>query len=165
MRTLLCRHCGKQVLRNKKLKHHEQHYCGEKACQAARKRSYDRQKYRTNSSFRSEKLQRARDRKKKQTDTQASSRYQHNYRVSHPDYVRDNRQKQRVRNAQRTAKSLRETKIVNPDTLMLQHSDNNIVYAMIPVEYEKIVNPDTIMPYLSDIEAYTRQKPLLVRLL
>jgi hypothetical protein len=165
MRTLVCQHCGRQVLRNKKLKHLKQHYCGEKACQAARKLSYDRQKYRTNSSFRSKKLQRARDRKKKQTDPQASSRYQCDYRASHPDYVLDNRQKQRVRNARKAAKSLPEAKIVNPDALMLQHADNDIVYAMIAVDYEKIVNPDTLIPYLPEIESYTMQKPLFVRLL
>jgi hypothetical protein len=82
-----------------------------------------------------------------------------------PDYVHDNRQKQRVRNARRAAKSLHETKIVNPDTLMLQKPENDTVYAIIAVDYEKIVNPDTLMPYLTDIEALIASKPLLVRLL
>lgn len=165
MRTLVCRHCGREVLRNKRLKHLEQQYCGEKACQAARKLSFDRKKYITNSLYRSDKLQGARDRRRRLADPQASSRYQRAYRATHPDYVHANRQKQRVRNARGAANSRHETKIVNPDTLMLQHTDNDTVYAMIAVDYKKIVNPDTLMPYLSDIEACTKQKPLLVRLL
>lgn len=77
----------------------------------------------------------------------------------------DNRQKQRVRNARKAEKSLHDTKIVNPDTLMLQPPDCERVYAMIPVDYEKIVNPDTLMPYFTVIEEHTRQKPMFVRLL
>jgi len=165
MQTIICRHCGRQVLKNRKLKHLEQHYCGEKACQAARKQSFDREKYRTNSSFRSEKLQRSRDRFKTKEDRVVRASYQRSYRASHPDYVHDNRQKQRVRNARRAVKLLPERQIVNPDTLMPQSPDNEHVYAMIPVEYEKIVNPDTLMPYLPDIEVYTKHKPMFVRLL
>jgi hypothetical protein len=152
-------------VRNKRLKHLKQQYCGEKACQAARKLSFDRKKYLTNLSYRSDKLQSARERRRKQEDPQASSRYQRNYRATHPDYVHSNRQKQRVRNAHRAVIPRCETKIVNPDALMLQNADNDTVYAMIAVDYNKIVNPDALMPYLSDIEAYTKQKPLLVRLL
>jgi hypothetical protein len=165
MRTLVCRHCGREVLRNKRLKHLKQQYCGDKACQAARKLSFDRKKYITNSLYRSDKLQRARDRRRKQEAPQASSHYQRNYRAAHPDYAHANRQKQRVRNASRAVATRCETKIVNPDALMLQHTDNDAVYAMIAVDYNKIVNPDALMPYLSDIEVYTKQKPLLVRLL
>lgn len=73
----------------------------------------------------------------------ARASYQRAYRASHPDYVRTNRQKQRVRNALRGEKSLHETQIVNPDTLMLQRPDSERVYAMKPVDYAKIVNPDT----------------------
>ena len=120
MRTLVCLHCGKEFLRNKKLKHLDQHYCGEKACQAARKLSFDRHKYKTNEFFRSDKLHRARDQKKKradQGDPLACSRYQRDYRASHPDYVLENRQKQRLRNARTTGKTEPETKIVNPDAI------------------------------------------------
>jgi hypothetical protein len=165
MRTLVCRHCGREVVRNKRLKHFEQQYCGEKSCQAARKLSFDRKKYKTNSSYRLDKLQGARDRRRKQADPQASSQYQRDYRASHPEYVHANRQKQRVRNARGAVIPKHETKIVNPDALMLQNADNDTIYAMIAVEYEKVVNPDTLMSYLTDIEAYTKQKPLFVRLL
>jgi len=44
MRTLVCRHCGNQVRRNRRLKHLQQHYCGAKAYQSARKLNFERQK-------------------------------------------------------------------------------------------------------------------------
>lgn len=168
MRILVCRHCGRQVLKNKKLKHRDQQYCGEKACQAARKLSFERHKYKTNSFFRSEKLQRARDRKKHQADQGdplSCSRHQRDYRATHPDYVIENRQKQRARNARKADKTKHETKIVNPDALMLQTPDNDTVYAMIAVDYKKIVNPDALMLEITDIKSVTRAKPMFVRLL
>ena len=148
MFILVCWHCRKRVRSNKNLKHLDQHYCGDKACQTARKLLFDRQKYKANPTYRSQKLQNARDRKKKQADQGnqlASSRYQRDYRASHPDYVSDNRQKQRARNAKKRRKTSPEQKIVNPDSLMQQVPDNEIVYAMIAVDYKKIVNPDALM--------------------
>lgn len=165
MRTLICRHCGREIRRNKRLKHLQQHYCREKACQSARKRLFDRNKYQTDVSYRAKKLEASRNRLKGRVDPSARSEYQRAYRASHPDYVHDNRQKQRLRNAQRTGKLLHERQIVNPDTLMPQSPDNEHVYAMIPVEYEKIVNPDTLMPYKTGIEMLTKTKPMFVRLL
>jgi hypothetical protein len=168
MRTLVCLHCGKEVLRNRKLKHHEQHYCGSKACQAARKLSFDRNKYTTNSLFRSKKLRNTRNRNKKhaaQGNPLASSRYQRDYRAIHPDYVIENRKKQRERNAGKAGKMHHETKIVNPDAYMSQPPENDIVYAMIAVDYKKIVNPDAFMSKIIDMELVTKVKPMFVRLL
>ncbi len=168
MRTLVCLHCGKQVLKNKKLKHLDQHYCGDKACQASRKLSFEREKYKTNSSFRSEKLRRARERKKAladRGDPLACSLYQTDYRASHPDYVNENRLKQRARNARKAAKTMDETKIVNPDALMMQKPDNKTVYAMIAVDYNKIVNPDTFMSQIADMKPVINVQPMFVRLL
>jgi len=168
MRTLVCRHCGRQVLRNKKLKHLDQHYCGDKACQAARKQSFDRHKYKTSELFRSKKLQDSRNRKKKQADQGnplACSRYQRDYRASHPDYVLENRQKQRLRNARKSGKTEPEKKIVNPDAYMSQHPENDTVYAMIAVDYKKIVNPDAFMSKNIDMKLVTRAQTMFVRLL
>jgi hypothetical protein len=168
MRTLVCRHCGKEVKSNKRLKHLIQHYCGEKACQAARKLSFERHKYKTNPLFRSHKLQSARDRKKKQAgqgNPQVCSRYQRDYRATHPDYVLKNRQKQQARNALKAGKTEGETKIVNPDAYMSQQPENDIVYAMIAVDYKKIVNPDAFMSEMIDMESVTKAKPMFVRLL
>jgi len=168
MRTLVCRHCRKEVLSNKHLKHFDQYYCGAKACQSERKLVFERHKYKTNPSFRIKKLQQNRDRKKKQAtegDPLACSRYQRDYRALHPDYVADNRQKQRVRNARKADKMIQEPKIVNPDTYMSQQPDNEIIYAMIAVDYKKIVNPDAYMSKIIDMASVTRVQPMFVRLL
>ena len=168
MYTLVCRHCGKEVKSNKRLKHLIQYYCGEKACQAARKLSFERHKYKTNPIFRSHKLQSARDRKKKQSDQgnpQACSQYQQDYRASHPDYVLENRQKQWQRNARKRDKTREQAKIVNPDAYMSQQPENDIVYAMIAVDYKKIVNPDAFMSKMIDMESVTKAQPMFVRLL
>jgi hypothetical protein len=168
MQPLVCRHCGKEVRPNKKLKHLIQHYCGDKACQSARKRGFDRHKYKTNELFRSNKLQSARERKKKQAgqgNPLACSRYQRDYRASHPDYVLENRQKQRARNARNSGKTTGGKKIVNPDAPMLQKPENDTVYAMIAVDYKKIVNPDAFMSKITDIESVIKVHPMFVRLL
>ena len=168
MYTVVCRHCGIKVQSNKRLKHLKQHYCGDKACQAARKLSFERHKYKTNAFFRSNKLRHVRDRKKKQAEQGnplACSLYQRDYRASHPDYVLENRQKQRVRNALKAGKTIQETKIVNPDRYMSQQPENDIVYAMIAVDYKKIVNPDAFMSKMIDMESVTKAQPMFVRLL
>ena len=168
MRTLVCRHCGRKVQSNKKLKHLIQRYCGEKACQRERKLNFERHKYKTNTSFRSKKLQSARDRKKKQAgegNPLVCSQYQRDYRGSHPDYVLENRRKQQQRNILKRSKTSHEPKIVNPDALMPQKIDNDKVYAMIAVDYKKIVNPDAFMSKIIDKESVTKANPMFVRLL
>jgi hypothetical protein len=144
MYTVVCRHCGKKVQSNKRLRHLLQHYCGEKACQSARKNKHERDKYNTNELYRLNKLQSARDR---------------------TDYVLENRKKQRVRNARKAGKTIQETKIVNPDAHMSQQPENDIVYAMIAVDYKKIVNPDAFMSKIIDMKSVTKAKPMFVRLL
>ena len=169
MRTLVCRHCGRQVRSNNKLKHLTQHYCGAKACQSARKLRFDRHKYKTNSSFRFKKLQTVRDRKKKKKTAEGNpfvgSQYQRAYRSSHPVYVLENSLKQKQRNAKKRRKTHPDPKIVNPDTFKSQRHDNDIVYAMIAVDYEKIVNPDALMSQIIAIESVTRDQTMFVRVL
>jgi len=166
MRTLVCRHCGKEVPSNKKLKHLIQHYCGGKACQSARKLVFERHKYKSNELFRSNKLQGARDRKKKQADEGNhffASQYQHSYRGSHPEYVSDNLQKQQQRNARKRHKTIEQAKIVNPDAYMSQQPENDTVYAMIAVDYKKIVNPDAFISQLAGMESITKVQTMFVR--
>lgn len=168
MRTLVCRHCGRTILANKKLKHLIQHYCGEKACQRARKLSFDRHKYKTNEIFRSDKLCYVRERKKKlaaEGHRLLGSQYQSSYRGSHPEYMLENRLGQKQRNAKRRGKTCPDPKIVNPDTLMQQRPDNDMIYAMVAVDWAKIVNPDTLMSQIIDIESVTKAQTMFVRVL
>jgi len=168
MGILVCRHCGKEVPSKKKLKHLIQDYCGENACQSARKLIFDRHKYKTNGSFRSNKLRHVRERKKKlaaEGNPLLGSQYQSAYRKTHPEYVLGNRLRQKHRNAKKRRKTSDKTKIVNPDTLILKQSDNEQVYAMFAIDHKKIVNPDTLMPEWIDNPLYRNTKPMFVRLL
>ena len=168
MRTIVCLYCGRSVLGNKKLKHLDQHYCGRKKCQVQRKLNFERNKYQSDPIYRCRKLLRVRERKKDksiQGNPQYYSDYQRAYRASHPEYVLQNKGKQRERYARKKAKTSLTTKIVNPDTIMLQPAYNERVYAMFAIDCKKIVNPDTLM--LEPIERllFTDKKPMFVRLL
>lgn len=168
MRTIVCHHCGRKVVSNKKLKHLSQRYCGRKECQRSRKLSFGRDKYKNDVSFRSRKLEQARERRKRgkrQGVPQYYSQYQRAYRSSHPDYVIRNREQQRERNARKREKIMAGTKIVNPDTLIPELFDNERIYAMFAIDREKIVNPDALMPEQIDNLIHTNEKPLFVRLL
>jgi len=168
MRTIVCLHCERRVTKNKKLKHLDQRYCGRKKCQGKRKLNSERNKYRNDPSYRSRKLLKVLERKKDkaiQGNPQYYSQYQQAYRASHPGYVISNRQKQRERYARKKDKTNLTTKIVNPDTLMLQPADNEQVYAMFAIDCKKIVNPDTLMPKQIEMLSFTDKKPMFVRLL
>jgi hypothetical protein len=168
MQTIHCIHCGRIVPRNRKLKHLDQHYCGSKECQRSRKRKFDLIKYQSNPAFKTEKLKESSARRKRQKDQNTPtyfSRYQRFYRESHADYVTINREKQRDRYKRKKEESSQEGKIVNPDALMSQTIDNEQVYAMYKVDYKKIVNPDALMMQPPDIEMFTSDKPMFVRLL
>ena len=168
MRTIVCVHCGRRVKANRKLKHLVQRYCGRKECQWQRKLNFERNKYQSDPSYRSRKRLRVRERKKVksiQGNPQYYSQYQQAYRASHPGYVISNRQKQRERYARKKDKTNLTTKIVNPDTLMLQPADNEQVYAMFAIDCKKIVNPDTLMPKQIEMLSFTDKKPMFVRLL
>lgn len=168
MRTIVCLHCASRVITNKKLKHLVQHYCGNIGCQQSRKLTFERSKYKNNSDFRIRKLEKIRERRKSQQghhNPQYYSQYQQAYRATHPEYVLQNKLKQRERYASKNGKTSVTTKIVNPDTLMLKQVDNEQVYAMFAIDCKKIVNPDMLM--LEPIERllFTDNKPLFVRLL
>ena len=168
MRTVVCLHCGRRVISNKKLKHLVQRYCGNKACQSSRKLNFERDKYKNDASYRSRKLEKTRERKKmraEQGHPQYYSEYQRSYRASHPEYVINNREKQRERYVRKQGQATSETKIVNPDALMLKQADNEHVYAMFAIDQRKIVNPDTLMVERIDNLLNRNIKPLFVRLL
>ena len=168
MLTILCCHCGREVNRNKKLRHLVQLYCGSKECQSQRKLNSESNKYRDDPSYRIKKLLKARERKKGKSldgNPQYYSDYQRAYRASHPEYVLRNKAKQRERYARKKDKTSLTTKIVNPDTLMLQQSDNEHLYAMFAIECKQIVNPDALMVERIGNLSFTDKKPMFVRLL
>jgi len=168
MRTIVCVHCGRRVKANRKLKHLVQRYCGRKECQWQRKLNFERKKYLNDPCYRSRKLLKVRERKKDksiQGNPQYYSDYQRAYRASHPEYVLQNRLRQRERYARQTVKRVPETKIVNPDMIMLKQVDNEQVYAMFAIDCKKIVNPYALMLESIEMLSITDRKPLYVRLL
>ncbi len=159
MATIVCLHCGRKVLRNKKLKHLEQRYCRLAECQKARRLAFGRKKYKEDQQYRSRKLSKVAAR---HTNSRLEhSEYMRRYRKSHLEYVDRNRDTQRERNRKRQKTS----KIVNPYALIAQRSDNQHVYAMFAIDCKKIVNPYTLMPEHIDKLLLTDTKPVLVQLL
>jgi len=168
MRTIVCHHCGRRVISNKKLKHLVQHYCGNIECQGDRKVTFDRNKYKNNREFRIRKLEKVKEKRKRQqgqNHPQYPSEYQRAYRESHPEYVLKNKEKQRERYVRSLVKRSPKTKIVNPDTLTLEPADNERVYALFAIDHKKIVNPDTLLLERIERLPFTDEKPLFVRLL
>lgn len=167
MGTIVCAYCGRKVPQNRRLKHLKQRYCNATACQRSRKLDFERKKYHSNDAFKEQKLKRCHERKKqsRQKSPQYWSEYQRVYRQFHPQYVKDNKEKQRFRYRRSVLKTHTQSKIVNPDTLMPQIVDNDKVYAMIKIDYKMIVNPDALIAQSTDILSFTKDKVQFVRLL
>ncbi len=127
----------KKKLRNPRLK--EQSYCGEPPCQRARKTDWERNRCKSNPKYKTQRQKsQERWRKKRPAD-----QYQSNYRDSHSDYVKDNREKQLTRNKKLSQKRS-EKKIVKMDTL----NHESPVYVMNCFKQDastkKIVKMDTL---------------------
>jgi len=165
MGTIVCEHCKRRVISNKKLKHLKQHYCGSAECQHSRRLLFARTKYRTNEEFRAAKLKKVAGRHSHQRDRPVYSDYQRTYRLTHPEYAKRNRLKQRLRYEKKKQERCQEEKIVNPYAIMSQQSDNEHVYALLEIDLKKIVNPYAIMPEHINKLLITDIKPVVVKLL
>ena len=152
--TFICCHCGCSCKKNVRIKSH-QRYCGSKACQQSRKNKWEREKLKRDSTYR----------QKRSSDKKAwyikypGHLYQSSYRVTHPDYVSDNREKQRFRASKATQKS-KEEKIVKTDALSPESLVSKGFYALIPYEktrpetcLEKIVKTDALIVELLSSQA------------
>lgn len=112
-----CNHCDKRTLKNPRLKE-GQKYCGRKSCQQARKNKWERAKLKKDaSSHKSRLAQKARWRKDYKAD-----QYQKVYRQNHPDYVKDKREQQQLRNknAQKALSEFLNANIVKTDALIAE---------------------------------------------
>ena len=161
-RIFRCKHCGRFVKRNPRIKRF-QGYCRQKECQQARKNAWELVKIKTDESYRQ-----CRQASKKRWRGQHSAHtYQCRYRETHPDYVAKNREKQKKRNEKpKTADQL--TKIVKTDALPSQRLINHGLYALLPwnkIDLEKIVKTDALMVQLTVLQDNTtlsrQQLPVL----
>ena len=145
--TFTCRHCGKTLPRNPRLK--KQHYCSSLQCQNARKRAHDKKLSRTP---KGKSLQQSRNQRWR--DKAPAHKYQTRYRKDHPEYVKRNRELQRKRN--KKVQKPRDAKIVKTDTLLLQPNTGGM-YMAFKVKSQKIVKTDTLMLQIQSqqgVEAY-----------
>lgn len=136
-----CRHCGKTLPRNPRLKK-PQKYCSAKSCQQARKNAWGNKEYRTSKEHRENRLQSQKACYRKRP----GHAYQADYRKIHPEYADRNRELQAARNKRRRREP--GSMIVNTDTLSLKTGIDG-TYALMPITKEgKIVNTDALMVQL-----------------
>jgi hypothetical protein len=145
--TFVCENCGRSKPANIRLKN-PQHYCGDKDCQRARKAAWQKEKMAEDPEYHSRQLECLRTWRKERPLDQ----YQKQYRQEHPDYVRKNRELQRIRNRKHT-KQADGQKIVKMDTLKAP-SDKSMTYIMNPFRMDasgKIVKMDALIVQLTDL--------------
>jgi endogenous inhibitor of DNA gyrase (YacG/DUF329 family) len=144
--TFICKHCGKEVPRNPRIKKN-QDYCSKKDCQRARMRNWKKRQYSNNQTYREKCLESQRLWRK----NYPSHEYQRDYRKKHPEYVNRNRELQKKRNKKRRKQPSRE--IVNTDALLLQPRVDGS-YTLKKIAINKIVNRNALSLYPSVNEAY-----------
>jgi hypothetical protein len=151
--TFVCKNCRKRKPANIRLKG-TQYYCNEKDCQRARKAAWQKDKIAEDPQYRSRQLECLRLWRRKRPLDQ----YQKQYRQDHPDYVRKNRELQRIRNRKRS-KPPGDQKIVKMDTLK-KPSEKSMTYIMNPFKMDasgKIVKMDALIVQLTDLHDNSEQ--------
>ncbi|MDA3834093.1 MAG: hypothetical protein PF495_11920 [Spirochaetales bacterium] len=93
--NFICLHCRGTFFCNPRVK--SQKYCNAKECRRASRRSWKKKNRATNKSYRQQCLQHQRVWR----EQRPAHEYQKQYRASHPDYVKRNRELQRERNIKR----------------------------------------------------------------
>jgi len=112
--TFTCQHCGKLVPRNPRIK--KQKFCSSSTCQNTRR--YTTNKARANKSSECRYLRKLRN--KHWRDNYPAHEYQKEYRKNHPEYVKRNRELQKVRNNNRKpepSKMIVKTYALSPQPL------------------------------------------------
>lgn len=140
--TFTCRHCHRRFKKNPRLKG-EQHYCGSRDCQQARKNKWEREKLKSDAHYKARRLAN----RKQWYSRYPGDKYQSVYRQCHPEYLVGNREKQRNRGKILTGNAS-GSKIVNPDTLPSESLVSCGLYVLYPyknADAEKIVNPDAFI--------------------
>jgi hypothetical protein len=140
-----CSHCGKRTLKNPRIKE-GQKYCGRKSCQQARKNKWERVKLQKDACYHKRRLaQKARWRKDYKAD-----QYQKVYRQNHPDYVKDNREQQQLRNknVQKALSEFLNANIVKTDALIAESPVSCGLYEIVPYKTspgKNIVKTDALI--------------------
>lgn len=148
-RTFRCKHCGRRVARNPRIKT-GQRYCGLSSCQGARKNSWRLDKNQKDECYRKKRSAS----NKRWRKHHSAHDYQHKYRGTHPEYVAINREKQQKRNEKRKVFNT-STKIVKSDALTSERLITAGLYELLPCRQNnsgKIVKSDALMVQLSVLQ-------------
>ena len=86
-----CKGCDQKKLANPRLKG-QQEYCGDAACQRARKTAWQKKRMAENASYQAKQTACV----KKWRTSRPLYQYQRAYRETHPEYIAMNRQKQKI---------------------------------------------------------------------
>ena len=152
--TFYCHHCGELVPRNPRIK--KQKFCSSRICQNARR--YTTNKARANKS--SECINLRKSRNKRWRDNYPAHEYQKEYRKNHPEYIKRNRELQKVRNNNRKPeppKMIVKTYALSPQPLQ------DGLYRGFEVKGEKIVKTYALMAQmhaLSGNGSFFTSKPI-----
>ncbi len=117
--TFRCACCGQSLPRNSKVKN--QRYCGDKACQRARKRQWQREKLEADPDHRANKRESQRAWQRK------NPAYWQEYRQKNPAYAERNRQLQRVRDRAKRRGVTRDD-LAKTDTIRPFFNDTSAIY-------------------------------------
>jgi hypothetical protein len=138
-KTIICKGCNKEKPFNPRC--NNQQYCGDKDCQNARKARWQREKMAADKEYRS----RQNKCKRRWRENYPDHEYQEQYRQEHEEYVRRNREMQRIRN--RKYHSIqKQQKIVKMDTLSAK-ADKTAIWQIQKLKMDesgKIVKMDTL---------------------
>ena len=148
----MCKHCNSLKPANIRLKG-TQRYCSQRDCQRARKAAWQKDKMAHDPRYRAQQHSCIRAWRKKRPLDQ----YQKHYRLEHPEYVKRNRQLQKIRNEKRS-KQLTVQKIVKMDALK-KPGEKSKAYLMSPYKMDdsgKIVKMDPLIVQLSHLQTDLR---------
>jgi hypothetical protein len=152
-KMFVCKNCQQLKPANIRLKAN-QGYCDENKCQRARKAAWQKEKMANDPNYRAKQIECLNEwRKKRPLD-----KYQKLYRQQHPEYVKRNRELQRIRNSKRD-KQLACKKIVKMDALK-EPSEKSNAYIMNPYRMDdsgKIVKMDALIVQLTDLQTNIQQ--------
>ena len=144
-KTIICKNCDKEVPANIRLKGNQE-YSGEPDCQRARKAAWQREKKAKDADYCARQKQRA----KNWRENKPAHKYQDQYRQDHPNYVKKNREQQKVRNQKRRDQASQQ-KIVKMDALQDQ-PEKTMDFILTSYQMDaskKIVKMDTLLVQLT----------------
>ena len=160
--AFICVHCHQEKSVDPRQKD-KQRYCGENACQRARKSAWQREKAATNPAYQA----RQKACQERWRQSRPLHQYQQNYREAHPEYVERNREQQRVRNHKRRAQRVQRVqpdlakKIVKMDALLATAIPAG-TYEIRPYKMDasqKIVKMDALIVQIQTISALNHPHP------